>query len=52
MQVGDLVRKKKNTSRCRIGIIWAIGSPNPIARILWRDGRHGATHIKFLEVVK
>ena len=51
MRVGDLVRQKKHFGKERIGIVWAINSPVPIARILWADGRQGAINIKFLEVV-
>ena len=53
MKVGDLVRRKrfKNQKIHKIGVIWAIGSPNPIARVLWSDGQQGAMHPKFLEVV-
>ena len=50
MKVGDLI-KRKDKWHNKAGIIWAIGSPNPIARILWYDGKPGAMHIKFLEVV-
>ena len=51
MQVGDLVRHKKHFGPDRVGVIYKIGSPNPIARILWADGQHGALHIKSLEVI-
>jgi len=61
MKVGDLVKQKSprpfdtNTWMAgtpeRVGVIWRIGSPNPIARIIWTDGSMGAMHIKFLEVV-
>ena len=52
MKTGDLVRRKrfKNQKIHKIGVLWAIGSPNPIARVLWSDGQQGAMHIKFLEV--
>jgi len=49
MQVGDLVKPIGFDDKR--GIIWRIGSPNPIARIVWDDGLMGAIHIKFLEVV-
>tara|TARA_R110000824_G_scaffold13985_2_gene60169 strand:+ start:331 stop:483 length:153 start_codon:yes stop_codon:yes gene_type:complete len=48
MKVGDLIRWPGFT---KVGIIWRIGSPNPIARIVWADGSMSAIHIKFLEVV-
>jgi len=51
MSVGDLVRHKKHFGAEKVGIITSIGSPVPIARILWADGRHGAMNIKFLEVI-
>ena len=57
MQIGDLVRLKPYDNpnsgifyHSKVGVLWAIGSPNPIARILWSDGRDAAVHIKFLEV--
>ena len=51
MQVGDLVMHKKHFGDKVLGVITAIGSPVPIAKILWADGRHGAMNIKFLEAV-
>ena len=52
MQVGDLVKlKESDRFHNKIGVLWSIGSPNPIARILWSDGKDGAMHIKFLEAV-
>ena len=51
MKVGDLVRHKKHFGKERLGIIWEIGFPVPIARILWADGQPGAINIKFLEVI-
>ena len=56
MKVGDLVRLRPhddgygNFYHSKVGVLWAIGSPNPIARILWSDGKRGYIHIKFLEV--
>ena len=50
MKVGDLV-KRKDKRHNKAGLLWRIGSPNPIARILWDDGSAGAMHIKDLEVV-
>jgi hypothetical protein len=49
MEVGDLV-KRKDDKHNKAGLLWRIGSPNPIARILWSDGSAGAMHIKYLEV--
>jgi hypothetical protein len=48
MKVGNLVKCKYTQ---KIGVIWAIGSPVPIARVLWADGDRGATNIKYLEAV-
>mgnify|MGYP003144946120 CR=1 FL=1 len=48
MKVGDLVKCKYTQ---KIGVIWEIGSPVPIARVLWTDGDRGATNIKHLEAV-
>ena len=51
MNVGDLVMHKKHFGDKVLGVITSIGSPVPIAKILWADGRHGAINIKFLEVI-
>jgi len=51
VKVGDLVKHRKHFGYSRLGIVWLIGSPNPIAQIIWQDGTRGATHIKFLEVI-
>lgn len=51
MKVGDLVRHNKHFGAEKVGIITSIGSPVPIARILWADGRHGAMNIRSLEVI-
>lgn len=65
MKIGDLVKQKSewvrhnpwmsgtelDNSPKRVGVVWRIGSPNPIARVIWADGSMGAMHIKFLEVV-
>jgi len=65
MKIGDLVKQKSHWVVAnawmagteldkppeRVGVIWRIGSPNPIARIVWTDGSMGAMHIKFLEVI-
>ena len=51
MQVGDLVRHNKHFGAEMVGIIISIGSPVPIARILWADGRRGAMNIRSLEVI-
>ena len=50
MEVGDSVKRKDNKHN-KAGLLWRIGSPNPIARILWSDGSAGAMHIKYLEVI-
>ena len=52
MKVGDLVKHNKHFGVEKVGLITSIGSPNPIARILWLDGKRGALHIKFLKVIK
>ena len=52
MKVGDLVRHNKHFGDEMVGIITSIGSPVPIARILWSDGRRGAINIKFLKAIK
>ena len=50
MKVGDLVKLKEVIAdHTKVGVIWRIGKPNPIARVLWSDGKDGAMHIKFLE---
>ncbi len=55
MKVGDLVKHRKDFGYSRLGIVWSIGSSaigvNPIVQIVWQDGKLGATHIKFLEVI-
>ena len=53
MQVGDLVKlKESDRFHNKIGVLWSmVGCEIPIARILWSDGKDGAMHIKFLEVV-
>ena len=52
MQVGDLVKHNKHFGVEKVGVITSIGSPVPIARILWSDGRRGAINIKFLKAIK
>jgi len=52
MKVGDLVKLKGViANHAKVGVVWRIGKPNPIARVLWTDGKDGAMHIKFLEVL-
>tara|TARA_R100000152_G_C6605349_1_gene61046 strand:- start:392 stop:559 length:168 start_codon:yes stop_codon:yes gene_type:complete len=51
VKVGDLVKHKKHFGKERVGIIYAIGSPVPIAKILWAGGYLGAMNMKFLEVI-
>ncbi len=48
MRVGSLVAL---VGVGAIGIITKIGSPNPIATIHWSNGRIGAIHIDYLEVL-
>jgi len=49
MCVGSLVIKRYKYSG--VGVITSIGSPNPIAKVLWCNGETSAMHINFLEVV-
>ena len=50
MQVGTLVRHRYGRNhKVKIGVITSIGSPNPVAQILWGNGEKGAIHIKWLE---
>ncbi len=49
MKVGSLVKTK--TVFVKIGVITSIGSPNPIAKVLWANGEKGAIHTKWLEVL-
>ena len=52
MRVGSLVKVRYRGSRtAKIGVITSIGSPNPIAQMLWTNGEKGAIHTKWLEVV-
>ncbi len=51
MKVGDVVRFKRHFGEEKVGIIYEVGSPVLIARILWTDGQLGAINIKFLEVI-
>ena len=51
MKVGSLVRFKYRNHLVKIGVITSIGSPNPIAQILWGNGEKGAIHTKWLEVL-
>ena len=51
MQVGDLVMHKKHFGDKILGVITAIGSPVPIARILWADGKVSDTRCKRVEAV-
>jgi len=52
MKVGDLVRHNKHFGDEMVGIITSIGSPVPIARILWLNGKRGAINMRSLEVIK
>ena len=51
MRVGTLVRIVYRSDWVKIGVIASIGSPNPVAQILWLNGEEGAIHTKWLEVV-
>ena len=52
MQVGDLVKVRYRDNKIvKIGVITSIGSPNPIAKVLWADGKTSAIHTKWLGVV-
>jgi len=51
MQVGSLVKIEYRSDWVRIGIVTSIGSPNPIAKVLWANGEKGAIHTKWLEVL-
>lgn len=53
IKVGALVRMRYRLDlHDKIGLITSIGSPNPIAKILWKNGDTGAMHIKWLKVVR
>ena len=51
MRIGTLVRIVYRSDWVKIGVITSIGSPNPIAKVLWTDGKTGEVHTKWLEVV-
>ena len=52
MRVGSLVKVRYRDKRVdKIGVIVSIGSPNPIAQMLWTNGEKGAIHTKWLEVL-
>ena len=52
MRVGDLVKVRYRDNKIvKIGVITSIGSPNPIAQMLWLNGEKGAIHTKYLEVI-
>ena len=52
MRVGSLVKVRYRDKRIdKIGVITSIGSPNPVAQILWLNGEEGAIHTKWLEVL-
>ncbi len=51
MRVGSLVRFRYRDHKTKIGVITSIGSPNPIAQMLWLNGEKGAIHTKWLEVL-
>jgi hypothetical protein len=49
MRIGSLVKSK--TVFVQVGIVTSIGSPNPIVKVLWSNGKIGSIHAKWLEVV-
>ena len=52
MRVGSLVKvRQRGGKRDKIGVITSIGSPNPIAKLLWLNGETGAIHTKWLEII-
>ena len=51
MRVGSLVKVRYRSDWVKIGVITSIGSPNPIAQMLWLNGEKGAIHTKYLEVI-
>ena len=51
MKIGSLVRIVYRSDWVKIGVITSIGSPNPIAKVLWTDGKTSAVHTKWLGVV-
>ena len=51
MRVGSLVKIVYRSDWVKIGVITSIGSPNPIAKLLWLNGETGAIHTKWLEVI-
>ena len=52
MRVGSLVKVRYRDKRIdKVGVITSIGSPNPIAKVLWLNGEEGAIHTKWLEVI-
>ena len=51
MRIGTLVKIVYRSDWVKIGVITSIGSPNPIAKVLWADGKTSAVHTKWLGVV-
>ena len=51
MRVGSLVMVRYRNGQKKMGVITSIGSPNPIAQMLWLNGETGAIHTKWLRVV-
>ena len=51
MRVGTLVKIVYRSDWVKIGVITSIGSPNPIAKVLWADGKTSVVHTKWLGVV-
>ena len=53
IKIGSLVRMRYRLDlHDKIGLVTSIGSPNPIVKILWKNGELGAINIKWLKVVK
>ena len=51
MRAGSLVRFRHPDHKTKVGLITSIGSPTPIAQMLWSNGEKGAIHTKWLEVI-
>ena len=52
MKVGSLVKVRyRGTKIVKMGVIISIGSPNPVAKLVWANGEKGAIHTKWLEVL-
>ncbi len=51
MQIGSLVKIVYRSDWVKIGVITSIGSPSPIAKVQWTDGKTSAIHTKWLELI-